>query len=88
MFFRLVRNGTPVNIALTQPEDSTLGKDFPWPPSAESLTDHPNSYYLSDKYFTDHKPPTFQLVGGAALADAARWAFRDAAAVMPVLGAG
>lgn len=59
-FFRIIQNGTPVNIAHSQPEDATLGKNFAWPPTADGLQDHPNSYYLTDKYFTDHKTPTFQ----------------------------
>lgn len=58
-FFRIVSTGTPVNIAHSQPEDATLGKDFPWPPSAEGLRDHPLEYYLTDRYFTDHKTPAF-----------------------------
>ncbi len=59
-FFRIVQSGTPVNIADRQPEDETLGKNFAWPPSADGLSDHENSYYLTDKYFSDHKTPSFQ----------------------------
>ena len=59
-FFRLVSHGTPVNIAHSQPEDATLGNNLPWPPSAEGLVDHPNSYYLTDRYFTDHKTPEYE----------------------------
>jgi len=59
-FFRIVPNGAPVHIARTQPEDETLGRDLRWPPSAEGLVDHPLSYYLIDRYFTDHKKPVFQ----------------------------
>jgi hypothetical protein len=59
-FFRIVRSGTPVNIAHSQPEDATLGKNFKWPPSAAGLTDHPASYYLTNRFFTEHKTPTFE----------------------------
>lgn len=59
-FFSLVRVGTPVNIATTQPEDVTIGRSIPRPPNADPLPDHPPSYYLGDGYFTKHKPPRFQ----------------------------
>ena len=60
-FFRIVQNGTPVNIARTQPEDATLGREIlnGYRPNAEGLVDHPLEYYLTDRYFTDHKEPTF-----------------------------
>jgi lipoprotein-anchoring transpeptidase ErfK/SrfK len=58
-FFKLVSNGTPVHIARSQPEDATLG-NIPLPPSADGLVDHPADYYLSDKYFTEHKTPRYE----------------------------
>lgn len=60
-FFRLVRNGTPVNIARSQPEDATHGREIltGYRPNSESLTDHPLDYYLTNRYFTDHKEPKF-----------------------------
>jgi lipoprotein-anchoring transpeptidase ErfK/SrfK len=60
-FFRIVGNGTPVNIAQTQPEDATLGREIMANrPSAEGLVDHPLDYYLTNRYFTDHKEPKFE----------------------------
>ena len=59
-FFRIVPSGAPVNIASSQPEDATLGKDFKRPPSADGLTDYSAEYYLSDKYFTEHKTPSYE----------------------------
>lgn len=59
-FFQLVRIGTPVNIATTQPEDATIGRSIPRPPDAGPLPDHPHSFYLGDGYFTKHKAVRFQ----------------------------
>jgi len=61
-FFRIVQNGTPVNIARTQPEDATLGKEIlnGYRPNSEGLVDHPLDYYLTNRYFTDHKEPKFE----------------------------
>ncbi len=58
-FFRLVSNGTPVNIASSQPEDATYG-NIPLPPDAGPLPDYPGSMYVSDGYFTQHKSPAYQ----------------------------
>jgi L,D-transpeptidase catalytic domain len=58
-FFRLVSNGTPVNIAYSQPEDQTHGS-IPLPPDSGPLPDYPGSMYLGDGYFRQHKTPAFQ----------------------------
>ena len=58
-FFRLVKVGTPVNIANSQPEDATYG-NIPLPPDAGPLPDYPGSMYVSDGYFTQHNTPVYQ----------------------------
>lgn len=58
-FFKLVSNGTPVNIAQSQPEDATIGKNVPRPPDATPLPDFHPSWYLGNEPFTHHKTPTF-----------------------------
>ena len=55
-FFQLISNGTPVNIANTQPEDATIGRNIPRPPDASPLPDYPPNYYLTDRHFTNHQP--------------------------------
>ncbi len=58
-FFRLVSVGTPVNIAHSQPEDSTIS--LPLPPDAGPLPDYnPAEMYWTDRYFSQHKTPVFQ----------------------------
>lgn len=57
-FFRLVKVGTPVNIAYSQPEDSTVGH-IPLPPDAGPLPDYDSSMYLGDGYFKQHRTPKF-----------------------------
>lgn len=57
-FFRLVKVGTPVNIAYSQPEDATHG-NIPLPPDAGPLPDYDTSMYLGDGYFRQHKLPVF-----------------------------
>lgn len=59
-FFKLVSQGTPVNIAHSQPEDATLGRDIPRPPDSSPLADFHPSFYLSDGAFTHHKKPNFE----------------------------
>ncbi len=59
-FFRLVKVGTPVNIATTQPEDATIGRNIPRPIDAGPLPDYPASLMLKDSVFTMHKKPTYQ----------------------------
>lgn len=59
-FFRLVKVGTPVSIAHSQPEDSTLGRNIPRPPDATPLPDYPASLMLSDAIFSKHKKPTYR----------------------------
>ena len=58
-FYRLVKVGTPVNIAYSQPEDSSLG-NIPLPPDSGPLPDYPPSMYIGDGYFNRHKSPSFQ----------------------------
>ncbi|MBC8127570.1 MAG: L,D-transpeptidase [Gloeobacteraceae cyanobacterium ES-bin-144] len=58
-FFRLVKVGTPVNIAYSQPEDATIG-NIPLPPDSGPLPDYPGSMYVGDGYFSQHKTPSYQ----------------------------
>ncbi|NJM38639.1 MAG: L,D-transpeptidase [Akkermansiaceae bacterium] len=57
-FYKLVKVGTPVNIAYSQPEDSSYGS-IPLPPDAGPLPDYPGSMYTGSGYFTRHKAPKF-----------------------------
>ncbi|MEI6674243.1 MAG: L,D-transpeptidase [Verrucomicrobiota bacterium] len=57
-FFRLVKSGTPVNIAYSQPEDASAG-NIPLPPDAGPLPDYAGSMYVGEGYFTRHKDPSF-----------------------------
>lgn len=59
-FYRLVREGTPVNIAYSQPEDATIGRNIPRPPDAGPLPDYPGEFYLGSGYFTKHKTPNYR----------------------------
>jgi hypothetical protein len=56
-FFRLVKVGTPVNIAYSQPEDATVNMTLP--PDAGPLPDYASSMYLGDGYFKQHKTPKY-----------------------------
>lgn len=58
-FFRLVSNGTPVNISYRQAEDAEHS-NIPLPPDAGPLPDYPDSMYLGDGYFNRHIEPKFQ----------------------------
>ena len=58
-FFRLVSNGTPVNISNSQPEDATLGRNVPRPIDAGPLPDYPASFMLNGGYYSQHKTPSF-----------------------------
>jgi hypothetical protein len=57
-FYRLVKVGTPVSIAYSQPEDSTVG-NIPLPPDAGPLPDYAGTMYTGDGYFTQHKAPKY-----------------------------
>jgi hypothetical protein len=57
-FFRLVKVGTPVNIAYSQAEDATVG-NIPLPPDAGPLPDYAGSMYLTDGYFNQHTAPKY-----------------------------
>ncbi len=58
-FFDLVKVGTPVNIAYSQPEDATHGS-IPLPPDSGPLPDYPSTMYVGDGYFSRHKTPSFE----------------------------
>ena len=58
-FFRLVKVGTPVNIAYSQAEDATYG-NIPLPPDSGPLPDYSGSMYVGDGYFNQHKSPSYQ----------------------------
>ena len=57
-FYRLVKIGTPVQIAQSQREDARYA-DIPLPPDAGPLDDYDSSLDLSDWYFHRHKTPEF-----------------------------
>jgi hypothetical protein len=57
-FFRLVKVGTPVNIAYSQPEDSTFG-NIPLPPDSGPLPDYNGTMYVGDGYFNQHRTPSY-----------------------------
>jgi len=59
-FYRLVKVGTPVNIATTQPEDATIGRNVKRPIDAGPLPDYPKALMLKNDIFTMHKKPTYQ----------------------------
>lgn len=50
--FDLVRSGTPLNVATSQPEDATVGKSLPVLDDSK-MPDPPNSYMLSPQVFAD-----------------------------------
>ncbi len=50
--FSMVRTGTPLNIATSQPEDATIGRTLPLLDDS-SLADPPDSYMQSAKVFED-----------------------------------
>ena len=50
--FNLVRSGTPLNVATSQPEDATVGKSLPVLDDSK-MPDPPNSYMLSPQVFAD-----------------------------------
>ena len=58
-FFRLVRNGTPVSISNSQPEDATLGSNVPRPIDAGPLPNYSPAFLLNGGYYSHHKTPTF-----------------------------
>lgn len=59
-FYDLVRVGTPVSIASSQPEDATIGRNVPRPPDAGPLPDYAPMFYVGSGYFTAHKSPSYQ----------------------------
>lgn len=58
-FFSMVKIGTPVSIAYSQPEDATYG-NIPLPPDAGPLPDYNGTMYVGDGYFSQHKAPSYQ----------------------------
>ncbi|WP_018969951.1 L,D-transpeptidase [Rubritalea marina] len=59
-FFKIVKTGTPVNIAYSQPEDQTIGRNVPRPVDAGPLPDFPIEYLVTNKVYKRHKPPTLK----------------------------
>ncbi len=60
-FYRLVRQGTTVSIANSQPEDATIGRNIPRPPDSTPFPGNPDKMMANtDKFFTAHKKPTYQ----------------------------
>lgn len=59
-FFRLVKVGTPVSIASSQAEDSSIGANVPLAPDAGPLPDYDPSMYIGQGYYSRHKSPSFQ----------------------------
>ena len=57
-FFALVREGTPLSIAHTQPEDATLGKNLPRPQDYND-PEFPNNILLTEKIFNLDSGPLF-----------------------------
>ncbi len=57
-FYRLVKIGTPVSIAYSQPEDATYGS-IPLPPDSGPLPDYAGTMYTGDGYFKQHKAPKY-----------------------------
>lgn len=57
-FFRLVSEGTRVNISYSQPEDAEHS-NIPLPPDAGPLPDYPGSLYVGEGYFSQHLVPEF-----------------------------
>ncbi|MEO5913234.1 MAG: L,D-transpeptidase [Luteolibacter sp.] len=57
-FFNLVKIGTPVSIAYSQPEDATVG-NIPLPPDSGPLPDYNGQMYVTDGYFSQHKSPKY-----------------------------
>jgi lipoprotein-anchoring transpeptidase ErfK/SrfK len=58
-FFALVKEGTPVNIEQTQPEDQTIGKNVPRPGDYVD-PDPPGAYMISDAVFAPLPGPLLQ----------------------------
>jgi L,D-transpeptidase catalytic domain len=51
-FFALIHEGTPLNVAHSQPEDATIGATLPVLDDT-TLPDPPNSYMMSERVFQD-----------------------------------
>lgn len=58
-FYRLIRVGTPVNIATTQSEDATIGRNVPRPPDSTPFPFNRAMMARTDKFFTMHQTPTY-----------------------------
>ena len=58
-FYELVRVGTPVDIAESQPEDATIGKDVPRPVDYND-PDPANEYMMSSQAFSKPSGPLLQ----------------------------
>jgi len=55
-FYALTKSGTPINIAQTQPEDATIGKNLKRPTDYAD-PDPPNSVFVSDAVFSTPTGP-------------------------------
>ncbi len=58
-FFELVKTGTPVNIAQTQPEDATIGRNVKRPKDYAD-PDPPASFLITSKVFVEPPRPLFE----------------------------
>ena len=59
-FYRLVRQGAPVSISQSQPEDATFGRNIPRPPDSTPFPGNPDAMMaLTDNFFTMHPTPTY-----------------------------
>ncbi len=58
-FYALVRNGTPVNIANTQPEDATIGPKIQRVDDSKTI-DPPNRLAISDEIFSKPAGPLLE----------------------------
>lgn len=59
-FYRLVSQGTPVNISTSQPEDATIGRNIPRPPDSTPFPSNPDRMMAKTQdFFTQHQTPTY-----------------------------
>jgi hypothetical protein len=63
-FYQLVKVGTPVSIAYSQPEDATAPR-IPLPPDGGPLPDYDGMDYVNGTYFTRHQAPKFDESRGS-----------------------
>ncbi len=51
-FFAIIKEGTPLNVSVSQPEDATVGRSLPRLDDT-TLPDPPSSYMMTDRVFQD-----------------------------------